>query len=50
MSFFNAIKKSFGFGSDDVDDGLLDDSADQPQNRLLQGASGDSPGRNDGGS
>ena len=50
MSFFNAIQKSFGFGSDDVDDGLLDDSADQPQNRLLQGASGDSPGRNDGGS
>lgn len=29
MSFLNAIKRSFGFG-DDVDDGLLDDSADQP--------------------
>lgn len=29
MSFFNAIKRSFGFGKD-VDDGLLDDSADRP--------------------
>lgn len=27
MSFFNAIKKSFGFG-DDIDDGLLNDSVD----------------------
>ena len=29
MSFLNAIKRSFGFGKD-VDDGLLDDSADRP--------------------
>ncbi|MDE6369453.1 MAG: hypothetical protein K2K94_09475, partial [Muribaculaceae bacterium] len=29
MSFFNAIKRSFGFGKD-VDDGLLDDSTDRP--------------------
>ena len=29
MSFLNSIKRSLGFG-DDVDDGLLDDSADIP--------------------
>ncbi len=33
MSFFNAIKRSFGFGND-ADDGLLEDSAEAPALQL----------------